>query len=215
MPQRSTSTTTCPLPGSGAGRSTTSSLAFSQATAFMRGEECRRMVVYLSSGDAARSRCGNKGRVNAFAHMHDTGRARRPMAFRRRGRQGPVTPASLPYGIQTWDTGPRAHLVVASGELDLHAAGSMRDALMSLVARGHVHLVIDLSAATFIDSAMIGVLAGHIRHARGEGGSVVIACSNENVLRTLEVAGIVQTLQIVDSVSDALVESVALLPDSH
>src|SRR4051794_5837060 len=39
MPQRSTSTTTWPLPGSGAGRSTTSSFAFSQATAFMRADD--------------------------------------------------------------------------------------------------------------------------------------------------------------------------------
>ncbi|MDX6370335.1 MAG: hypothetical protein QOG93_1837, partial [Gaiellaceae bacterium] len=71
--------------------------------------------------------------MNATAHTHRGARARRPMTLPRFGwAHWSAKPAALPYEIQTWDSGAKAHLVVASGELDLHAAQSMRETLMSL-----------------------------------------------------------------------------------
>lgn len=121
----------------------------------------------------------------------------------------------MPYEIRHAEAGAKAHLVVASGELDLHAAGCMRETLSYLATTGRAHLVIDMSAATFIDSAMIGVLAAHVRETRGGGGSLAIVCTDENVLRTLEVAGIDRELQILRSLSDAVIEKAASLPLLH
>src|SRR6476469_9552093 len=70
---------------------------------------------------------------------------------------------ALPYEIRHWETGPKSHVVLASGELDRDAAPSMRETLRALVALGRTHLVIDMSDATFLGSAMISVLAGHLR----------------------------------------------------
>src|SRR3954471_13117867 len=123
--------------------------------------------------------------------------------------------ARLPYEIRHWETGPNTHVVLASGELDGHAAPSMREALRSLLALGRYHLVIDMSGATFIDSAMIGVLAGHLRRLRGGVGSLAIVCSDENVLRTLEVGGIDREVQILAALSDSAVEKLAMLPRVH
>jgi anti-anti-sigma factor len=91
----------------------------------------------------------------------------------------------------------------------------MRDTLSSLVALGRTHLVIDMSGATFIDSAMISVLAGHLRQTRGGVGSLAIVCANENILRTLEVGGIDREVQILRTLSDAAVEKVAMMPRVH
>jgi anti-anti-sigma factor len=124
-------------------------------------------------------------------------------------------PPPPPYEIQRWEAGTQAHLVVASGELDLHAAPAMRETLTSLAARGHTHLVIDMSAATFIDSAMIGVLTGYLKQTRGESASLAIVCSNENVLRTIRVAGLEREVQILKALSDAVVERVATIPRVH
>jgi anti-anti-sigma factor len=121
----------------------------------------------------------------------------------------------LPYEIRRFETGAKAHVVVASGELDLHAARCMRETLGAQAAAGRTHLVIDMSGATFIDSAMIGVLAGYLREWRNGAGSLVVVCSDENVLRTLEIAGIDRELQILGSLSDAVIEKVATLPRPH
>jgi anti-anti-sigma factor len=121
----------------------------------------------------------------------------------------------LPYEIRHGESGTAAHLVVASGELDLHAAPYMRETLCSLEAAGRTHLVIDMSAATFIDSAMISVFAAHLRETRGGGGSLAIVCSDENILRTLEIAGVSRELQILPSLSDAVIEKAASLPRPH
>jgi anti-anti-sigma factor len=91
----------------------------------------------------------------------------------------------------------------------------MREALASLVALGHSHLVIDLSGASFIDSAMIGVLVGQLRQQPDGSGSLAVVCSNENVVRTLEVAGLAREIQILGALSDAVLERVATMPRAH
>ena len=91
----------------------------------------------------------------------------------------------------------------------------MRETLSSLAASGRAHLVIDMSEATFIDSAMISVLAGHLRRTRGGAGSLAVVCSDENILRTLAIAGIDRELQILTELSDTVIEKVATLPRLH
>ena len=91
----------------------------------------------------------------------------------------------------------------------------MRQTLAALAAAGHKHLVIEMSGATFVDSALIGVLAAHLRQTRAEGGSLTLACSNENVLRTLRIAGLEREVQIIGALSDAVLEKVATMPRPH
>jgi anti-sigma B factor antagonist len=122
---------------------------------------------------------------------------------------------ALPYEIRHWETGAKSHVVLASGELDRDAAPSMRETLRQLVALGRTHLVIDMSDATFIDSAMMSVLAAHLRQTRGGVGSLAIVCANENILRTLEIGGIDREVQILGSLTDAALEKVAMMPRVH
>src|SRR5205823_3962132 len=101
--------------------------------------------------------------------------------------------------IRDCAAGPESHVVVASGEIDLHAAPSLREMLNVASERKPRDLVLDMSAATFLDSAAIGVLAGHIRAA---GESLRLVCTNENVLRILEVSGLARGLTIHATVED-------------
>jgi anti-anti-sigma factor len=144
-----------------------------------------------------------------------TGVARRRQAGTAAEMRGMGQTATLPYEIRYWETGPKSHVVLASGDLDGDAAPSMRETLMALLALGRTHLVIDMSQARFIDSAMIGVLSGHVRRISGGVGSLAIVCSNENILRTLEVGGIDREVQILRSLTDAAVEKVAMMPRIH
>jgi anti-sigma B factor antagonist len=108
------------------------------------------------------------------------------------------------YEIRSWEAGPFAHVVTASGELDLNAAPGLREMLVRLTELGRMHLVIDMGAATFVDSTVIGVLAGRLKKLREARGSLTIACENENVLRTFEIAGMERAFGIHRTLSEAL-----------
>jgi anti-sigma B factor antagonist len=110
------------------------------------------------------------------------------------------------YALKYWDARPGApfHVVAASGEFDLHAAPALRQLLDQLAELGQVDLVVDLSEVTFIDSTTIGVLTGRLGSLRATGGSMRLVCSNSNVVRTVEVAGVMRYFDVYLTLSDAL-----------
>jgi anti-sigma B factor antagonist len=112
--------------------------------------------------------------------------------------------APTTFEIRDRAAGPTTHVVVASGEIDLHAAPSLREILSSLTEQGSCHVVLDMSEATFLDSSAIGVLVGHLRAIQTTGGRLTVACANENVLRILQVSGVAQALTIRPTVEEAL-----------
>src|SRR2546423_11043922 len=108
------------------------------------------------------------------------------------------------YEIREWSAGPAGHVVVASGEIDLHVAPSLGETLRSLTEGGTRHLVLDMTEATFVDSAAIGVLIGHLKTAKTVGGTLTVACANENVLRILEGSGVARALTSRSTIGEAL-----------
>lgn len=120
-----------------------------------------------------------------------------------------------PYEIHHWEAGPKAHVVAASGEIDLHAAPALRETLTHLCELGRVHLVIDMAEATFIDSTAVGVLVGHLRRVREVGGSLTVVSANDNVRRTFEIAGMEREIEVHGKVPDAVVEEAGRRPHVH
>lgn len=52
------------------------------------------------------------------------------------------------------------------GELDAYSAPTLQESVTALFARSPRRLVIDVSAVTFLDSTVLGLLAGALRQAR-------------------------------------------------
>lgn len=113
---------------------------------------------------------------------------------------------TMTYEVRHWEAGPQAHVVTASGELDLNAAPSLRETLVRLTDLGRIDLIVDMAEATFVDSTVIGVLVGRLKALRTLGGSLSLVCQNENVLRTFEVAGIDRAFAMHPSLAQALAE---------
>jgi anti-anti-sigma factor len=95
-----------------------------------------------------------------------------------------------------------AAIVVVSGELDCAATPQLRACILSHVVAGRRHLLVDLSAVTFIDSTAIGALvsaAANLPHAGG--GSLVVVCARENVrlLRIFDIVGVASTIGLYHS----------------
>jgi anti-sigma B factor antagonist len=90
-----------------------------------------------------------------------------------------------------------------SGELDLHSAPRFQDALERAVSAAEQAegpapkvLVVDLSAAKFMDSAGIGTLMGSTQGFRDSGGEVRLVVLGGEVLRLLEVTGLGEALRV-------------------
>ncbi len=98
------------------------------------------------------------------------------------------------------DTAEDVIVVVVEGEHDIYTAPTLRDRLDEALGRGG-GMVIDLTAATFVDSSVLGALLDARRRAlEAEQGFVV--CVGEavepGVQRILDVTGLVPVLPVVN-----------------
>jgi anti-sigma B factor antagonist len=67
------------------------------------------------------------------------------------------------------------------------------------------HLIVDLSAAEFIDSTVIGVLVQTMKQASGLGRRFSVVLGTAPVVeRALEVSGVLPLLKVVPTVEQAL-----------
>jgi anti-sigma B factor antagonist len=76
------------------------------------------------------------------------------------------------------------------GELDLAVAPWLRDQLDALYVGGADSVVVDLSAATFLDSTALGVLVSALNRSRDRGGVVHLIVQEPQILRVLTITGL-------------------------
>ena len=98
-----------------------------------------------------------------------------------------------------------AGVLAVGGELDYAASPLLHEQIARHIKAGTRHLVIDLSAATFIDSTAIGVLmgaAGSLREACG--GALAVVCVHGNVLKIFEISGLQAAIAIYRTREEAL-----------
>jgi anti-sigma B factor antagonist len=88
-------------------------------------------------------------------------------------------------------------IVRATGQLDVATAPQFRQALVEAQYGGETHVVVDLNSIEFMDSMGLGVLVGGLKRARTHQCQFVVACSNERILRLLELTGLAHVLRVV------------------
>ncbi len=99
--------------------------------------------------------------------------------------------------------GPR-HVLVAVGELDLHAAPGLAEALDEAIGSGKTHVVLDMSGVDFVDSTAVHVLVGGARQLRQRLGKLVLVCTDPNVQRLLELTRVDLVAPVFESREAAL-----------
>jgi anti-anti-sigma factor len=99
---------------------------------------------------------------------------------------------------ELWPTtvdGETATMVLA-GELDLALAPSLRDHLNRLHNDGVRHFTLDAAGVSFIDSVGLSVLLAIYRRCREEDGTVTLVRPSPTILRTLEISGLLDVLNV-------------------
>ena len=105
----------------------------------------------------------------------------------------------------------RTAVVRLPAEIDLTIADGMREALLSVLNKGALGLVVDMTATTFCDSAGITALVRASRRAEATGATMRVAAVGQPVLRVFSLVGIDRLIDIYPTVDAAR----ASLPDQE
>ncbi|MBQ6830798.1 MAG: anti-sigma factor antagonist [Clostridia bacterium] len=89
------------------------------------------------------------------------------------------------------DVSPQVITVWLSGELDHHAAHSLREQVDAAIERSVAKVLrLDFSGVTFMDSSGIGLIMGRYRLMTARGGRLLVVGASERLLRVMKLAGL-------------------------
>ena len=109
-----------------------------------------------------------------------------------------------PFSFICEDSSDDVAVIVADGYIDFDASPALKQNIVRQIDTGSRHLVIDLSAAVFIDSTAIGVLVGALKRVQQSSGSLAVVCTNENISYIFDIAGLGDMIPLHRSRDDAL-----------
>jgi anti-sigma B factor antagonist len=95
-------------------------------------------------------------------------------------------------------------ILAVDGEIDIATAPVLDEAIEQAVSDGCEKIAIDLTSVSFMDSTGLRTLIVAHRSLEGTEGRLVVIPGSGPIRRLLEVAGVVDTLDVVPSVSDLL-----------
>lgn len=107
---------------------------------------------------------------------------------------------------QAWhrlDEAPGCVVVTVGGEVDMHTAPGLRQAVHAAANRCP-RLVIDLTQVTFLDSTGLGVLVGVYRRSQDEDAAVSVVVAPGPVPRLFAITGLHRLFGVYHQLEDAV-----------
>ena len=112
---------------------------------------------------------------------------------------------SLPsYRIETYATAPGEYVMALEGELDLAARPELDAELERLEDQRPRRVVADLTAATFVDVATLGLLEAAQERLRACRAELRLVCSDRHTLKIVRLMGLDCVLDVFDTIAQAL-----------
>jgi anti-sigma B factor antagonist len=108
----------------------------------------------------------------------------------------------MDFALATRTAANRTVLEVG-GEVDVYTAPKLRERLVELSDSGARHVIVDLERVDFLDSTGLGVLVGALKRLKGAGGSLVLVCAREPLLKIFRITALDQVFTIVSTVAAA------------
>src|SRR5438067_11121325 len=99
---------------------------------------------------------------------------------------------------------PRPNVLPLEGDIDLHVSPVVTAALNAMVKKKPERIVIDLSRATYIDSAGLAALSLAMRELKEYGGKVFLSGVQETIRSILETSRLDRVFWIFPDVDAAL-----------
>ena len=101
---------------------------------------------------------------------------------------------------------PGISVVAVSGAADSAATTALREAVQEALAEPGWCLIVDLTAASFVDSAMLGILAASFARVRPPDGAaprMAIVCPEGNVRAMFEITALDTLMPVVGTLERA------------
>ena len=95
-------------------------------------------------------------------------------------------------------------VIYPRGFINAHTVREFERELERSVESGRTQIVINGSGLSYIASAGLGVIMGHIEEVRSQGGDIRLTDLNETVLNIFEVLGFNHLCRVFDSEADAV-----------
>jgi anti-sigma B factor antagonist len=110
---------------------------------------------------------------------------------------------SRDFAIEDRQVDDATHVVAVAGEIDLFTAPEFKQRISAPIDAGRTRVIVDLSAATFIDSSSLGVLIGAHRQLKRRGGTVVVVCDADPIVKTFRITGLDGVFRLVPTMDEA------------
>ncbi|MER7515522.1 STAS domain-containing protein [Streptomyces sp. NPDC126499] len=114
----------------------------------------------------------------------------------------PLHEENLDIDVTVWDD--VTAVLTVGGEMDVDTATFVHHHVANQFLHGRRHLVLDLSALSFMDSSGLNVVIKAVREARERGGDVHLVAPTPAVRRLLEITGLTVTTPIHETIDEAL-----------
>src|SRR5881227_1285133 len=98
----------------------------------------------------------------------------------------------------------RPNVLLLEGDIDLHVSPAVRESLNAMIKKKPERIVIDLSRATYIDSAGVAALILAMQDIEAYGGKFFLSGVQETIRLILETSGLDRIFWIFPDVDAAL-----------
>lgn len=95
-------------------------------------------------------------------------------------------------------------VITVLGDLDLAGAPRLRSEVVEVVAGGRHHVVLDLTAVDFVDSAGLGTVVGALRRTRSHDGDLRVVCPEPRLRRVFELCDLDRVFELHTDVDGAV-----------
>ena len=112
--------------------------------------------------------------------------------------------SALDFRISSAHLTDDAYVVSVGGEVDLFTAPQLEAHLSDLDERGARRVVVDLAAASFIDSSILSLLLSTLASLERTGGKLIIVTDDRRVLSVFELGGLDGVFRLVPSLTEAV-----------
>jgi anti-sigma B factor antagonist len=98
-------------------------------------------------------------------------------------------------------------VVELEGEIDIFTSPPFYEAITEGIGQGARRVIVDLVKVSFIDSTALGVVVAGVRNIKAQGGTLDVACSQQNIRGVFETTGLDRILGVYCSLAEALAAS--------
>jgi anti-sigma B factor antagonist len=98
----------------------------------------------------------------------------------------------------------RPNVLPLEGDIDLHVSPAVTESLNAMIKKKPERIVIDLSRATYIDSAGVAALILAMQEVEAYGGKFALARMQETVRSIFEISRLDRVFQIFPDVDTAM-----------